>query len=137
MKTTRTEIEAIRQELVEHGLSYRRGIELRAFLSVHGAEYKSKNTPAQVLAFIKKNGHGLQLLKTHPQDPKVPYVWQLFTPKSQWVCGDSVAECFDKAIAVKADWTHISTTDANALILVHQALKEAKGEDTVQVAEVE
>jgi len=37
---------------------------------------------------------------------------------------------------VTADWTHISTTDANALILAHQAIKDAKAENTIQVAEV-
>lgn len=131
------EIKLIREALSSPIISTNRAIELRALLEIYAQDnYKPVNTPVRVMAFIKKHGNSLILKKTHPTDVSVPYVWQLFTPKSAWVCGDVPQECFDKAIAVKKDWTHLSTTDANALILAHQALKDSKAENTVQVAEV-
>jgi len=136
MKTN--QLKAIRSELSRGKIvPFQRAVELRAKLEAHSEDnYHAKNPPGKVVAFVNQNANGLQIRKVHPQDAKVPFVWTLFTPRSAWVCGDSVAECFDKALATKADWTNLSTVDANALILAHQAIKDAKNEDTLQVAEV-
>lgn len=130
-------INRIRHELVSQRPAFQQAIELRAQLEVlHEQVYKAKNTPVKTLAFITANANGLQIKKVHPTDFAVPYVYQLFTAKSAWVAGDSVQECLDRAMAVKKDWTAVSTTDVNQLILANQALKESRAENTVQVSEV-
>jgi len=124
-KNNSRKINNIRGEL-RGQTTFVRGVELRAELALYGEQYKPRHSPTQIVSFIKEFGNGLTIRKTHPQDSNVPYVWQLFTTKSRWVCGDSMLECFDRAIDTKHDWTRLDNKDANALILAHQAIKDAR-----------
>jgi len=74
-------IKAIREELTgKVPVPFQRAVELRAKLEGWAEEhYHAKTPPSKVIAFINKNGNGLQLTKVHPTDPKVGFVGNCYT----------------------------------------------------------
>jgi hypothetical protein len=65
------------------------------------ANYKPKHTSQEYFDFFKRTANGLFLELNHPTSGNHPFVWTLFTCQSQFVMGNSIEECFDKAMEKK------------------------------------
>ena len=89
--------DAIRQKLSEF-VTFSEGIELREVLKVKAAKnYQPQHQAAEYLAFM--NANACRFRKNGPQSKNHPWVWCLFTCKSQHVYGDCIEECLDRAMS--------------------------------------
>ena len=90
------EVDEIRVRLRQF-VTAEEGTKLRKQLNDHArCNYLHKNYLENYLNFLNENECTLDII--HPQSTNHPYYWGMFCIKSQWVYGDCIEECLDKAI---------------------------------------
>jgi len=99
-------IEIMRHKL-RNFISYDEGGKIRESLKDYAKEhYHPMHTSNEYLLFM--NDNACTFKKVHNQSTTFPYYWGLFSQKSQYVHGDSIEECLDKALK-KCTQTHPNT----------------------------
>jgi len=78
-------------------ISYDEGEKIRRELHADAKKnYVLKHVPYDYLSFMNDNETTFDII--HPQELNFPSYFGMFTTASQWVYGDCVEECLDKAM---------------------------------------